>query len=80
VCNLAWCSSCAIRRENAPDDCGFIFDNFEFARFAGHRAIPVGTPPGVSTIAHHTGHAAADLLRAILALHLSDEPADPNQD
>ncbi|MGY3506658.1 hypothetical protein ACVWYJ_007332 [Bradyrhizobium sp. USDA 4471] len=66
--------------KNPFDDRSFIFDDFELAGFAGYRSISVGTPSRMSAIAYHAGHAAADLLRTVLALHLSDETADPNQD
>lgn len=56
-----------------------IFDDFELAGFAGYGSISVGSSSRMSAITYHACHAAADLLRTVLALHLSDEAADPNQ-
>ena len=57
--------------KNPPDDHSFVFDNFELAGFARYRSISVGTSSRMSAMAYHAGHPAADLLRAVLALHLS---------
>ncbi|MCP1848855.1 hypothetical protein J2R80_002678 [Bradyrhizobium sp. USDA 4541] len=78
--DLSGCPSRCVCCKNPPNDRSFTFDDFELAGFAGYRSISVGTPSRMSAIAYHAGHAAADLLRAVLALHLSDEAADPNQD
>ena len=80
MCNLAGRSSGGIRREDASNDGSFVFDDFEFTEFAGHRSISAGAPACMSAIAYHAGHAAADLLRSILALHLPDEAANSDQD
>ena len=78
VCDVPGRSSRGIRRENAPHDRSFVFDDFEFPRSTGHRSISVGAPAGMSTVAHYAGHATADLFRPVLALHLSNEAANPN--
>ena len=80
LCDLSGPPSRCVCCKNPPDDRSFVFDDFQLAGFARYRSISVGTPSRVSAIAHHAGHAAADLLRAFLALHLSDEAADPNQE
>lgn len=64
--------------KNTSNDGSFILDDFEFAGLAGNRSIPVGASPSMSTIAYHTRHATADLLRSVLTLHLSDKAEKPN--
>jgi hypothetical protein len=78
--NLPGRPSRCICCKDPSDDRSFIFNDFELAGFARYRSISVGAPSRMSAIAYHAGHAAADLLRAVLALHLSDEAPDPNQD
>ncbi|MDA9405272.1 hypothetical protein XH98_17915 [Bradyrhizobium sp. CCBAU 51745] len=78
--DLSWCPPRCVCCKNPSDNRSFIFDDFELAGLARCRSISVSSPSCVSAFAYHTGHAAADLLRAVLALHLSDEAADPNQD
>ncbi len=78
--DVARCSSIGISAEDAPNDGGFIFDDFELAWFAGYRTIAIGASAGVAAVAYHAGHSATDLLRAVLTLHLPDKTANPNQD
>jgi hypothetical protein len=67
-------------QKNTSDDRSFVFDDFEFTGFAGHRSISAGASACMSAIAYHASHPATDLLRSILALHLSDEAANSDQD
>lgn len=79
MCDFPRRSSRGVCHENALYDRSFVFDDFKFTGFAGNGSISVGTPPGVSTVSYHTGHAATDLLCSVFALHLSNEAANSNQ-
>jgi len=45
---------------------------------AGNRAKAVSATTSMATIADYAGHSAANLLSAILSLHLADEAANAN--